>query len=64
MYTSIQKHYRGFFFQRDYEDRELFNDDMKFHAEGPNEICWAFLLTESGEKVAEYRRGYSMAEYL
>ena len=64
MYTSLQKHYRGFFFQRDYENKELFNEDMKFDADGKEEICWAHLFTEGGDKVAEYRRGYTMAEYL
>ena len=64
MFTSLQRHYRGFNFQRDYKTKELFNADMKREHEENDEICWAHLFTESGEKVAEYRRGYSMAEYV
>ena len=64
MFTSIQKHYRGFYFKPDYRDKELFNEEMKKEHEGDNGICWAHLFNEDGKMVATYRRGYTMAEYL
>jgi len=64
MLTSIQHHYRGFNYQRDYETKEQFNKDMKKEHEGNDEICWALLFTDKGDKVAEYRRGYTMAQYV
>lgn len=39
MLTSIQRHYRGFNYQRDYETKEQFNEDMKKEHEGKDEIC-------------------------
>ena len=64
MFTSLQKHYRGFSYQKDYNSLESFNNDMKREHEGNDEICWAHLFNESGDRVAEYKRGYTMAQYL
>lgn len=61
---SVQRHFRGFSYQRNYDTKEQFNDDMKKEHEGSDEICWAFLFTDEGYMVAEYRRGYTMAQYI
>ena len=62
-YRSLQKHYRNFCFQRDYDSKDDFNEDMKKDYEDGSEICWAFLFSDAGTLVAEYRRGFTMAEY-
>lgn len=62
MYPSLQRHYRGFVFMKKYQDRREFNEDMKSYGKG-SEICWAVLYSESGDKVAEFKRGYLEAQY-
>ena len=64
MFTSIQRHWRGFNYQTDYQTKELFNEDMKKDAEGARAITWAHLFDEDGEMVATFKRGYTMAEYV
>ena len=61
-YTSIQRNFRGFNYKRDYQTKELFNDDMKQDHEGNSEIEWAHLFDKYGDKVAEYKRGCTMAQ--
>ena len=63
-FTSLQRHFRGFNFQSDYGTKEQFNDDMKKVHEGSDDICWAVLYANNGDKVAEYKRGYTMAQYI
>lgn len=64
MFISIQKHFRGFTFDRKYESVEEFDKDMKREHDEADEICWAHLFSINGDMVATYRRGYTMSEYL
>ena len=64
MLVSIQRHYRGFNYQQEYETKEHFNADMEQEHKGNDEVCWAHLFDEHGGMVATYRRGYAMAEYV
>lgn len=57
-YTSIHSNFRGFNFQRDYDDPARFEAECLKEAEGRSETNWAVLLrVEDGRQIAEYRRG-------
>ena len=64
MFSSLERHFRGFTYKAEYESREFFNKKMKEGAEGSLDVTWAYLYNEDGQKVAEYRRGDAMGEYL
>ena len=57
-YTSIQRNYRGFNYQVDYNSVDDFLKEMKKEESGNRDICWAKCFdSKTGNQVAEYHRG-------
>lgn len=63
MFTSIQHNFRGFSYNRDYENKDLFKEEIEAELEATSEISWAHLFSEDGKMVASYRRGLGFADF-
>jgi hypothetical protein len=64
MFNSMEKHYRGFCFQRKYEEIADFAADIERDEENEKAVSWAHLFNEDGDMIATYRRGYGTPKIL
>lgn len=62
MFTSLERHYRGFTYKQEYPTVKLFNESMKKQLNGKDEVNWSYLFNEDGKMVASYKRGMVSVE--
>jgi hypothetical protein len=62
-YVSISRNFRGFNYKTDWVDSKFWEKEMERQCKFENEIEWSFLISDGGNILMKYKRGFGCLKY-